>query len=101
MNVVSKRPDPAKCLQWIEFGSMLGETEMNLPSALLRSNNFVLMGSGIGPMAPKLMEKAMRLVVNALATGQLSGPISKVHIKNIVTEWPKPWDSTKRTFFYF
>lgn len=101
MNIVSKRPDSLKLVQWIEIGSILGEAEMSLPAALFRSNNFVLMGSGIGPMDPRLMGQAMQVVVNALATGQVSGPTSKVHISDIAQEWSKPWDSTKRTFFHF
>jgi len=51
--------DPARTLRFVQIGSMAGE-EIALPAAILRSRANVLMGSGLGSVAPDKMVASVR-----------------------------------------
>jgi len=55
----SKIPDPAHPLRFVQIGSMAGE-EMTLSAAMLRSRANVVMGSGVGSVAPDRMVASVR-----------------------------------------
>lgn len=99
-NFINSRKDKTKSLTWIQIGQMSG-AEVSVPAAYLRSANFSILGSGLGPLTDSEMSDVFKEVTVALAEGTLYSKIEAVPIEDIETEWKKPFSKSVRKYFTF
>lgn len=99
-NLINSRKDKTKALSWIQIGEMSG-TEISVPASYLRSANFSILGSGLGPLTNSEMSNIFKKITADLAEGTLNSNIEAVSIEDIETEWKKPFSKSVRKYFTF
>lgn len=97
---IRSRTDKTKPLNWIQIGQMSG-AEISIPAAYLRSANFTILGSGLGPLTASEMTDVFKKIVVALAEGTLTSKIEAVPIEDVEAEWVRPFSKTIRKYFTF
>lgn len=97
-NIIAARKVTSKALYWIEIGQIGGPT-VELPGGLFRGNNFILLGSGLGPLDNEEFGAVMTKVAHYLAKGDLTGDYKALKIEQVLEEWTKPWDNLTRSYF--
>ena len=93
--LLTARKDRSKPLDWIQIGAITGPT-MELPSALLRSSNLRLMGSGQGSVAPRAIVKELPSLVDAIVAGRVPVDAVRVPLAQVETAWTAPVPAGKR-----
>lgn len=99
-DLIKCRKDKTRALNWIQIGQMSG-AEVSVPAAYLRSTNFSILGSGIGPLTNPEMSDVFDKITVALAEGTLNSKIEAVPIEDIEAEWKKPFSKSVRKYFTF
>lgn len=99
-NLIHSREDKTRSLSWVQIGLIAGE-DVAIPSSYLRSSNFTVLGSGIGPLSEDEMHEIFKASTSALARGLLTADVEAVLIGDIEYEWAKPWDNMTRKYFVF
>jgi NADPH:quinone reductase-like Zn-dependent oxidoreductase len=93
--LVAARKDRSKPLDWVQIGAITGPT-MELPSALLRSSNLRLMGSGQGSVAPRAILQELPSLVDAIVAGRVPVDAVRVPLAQVETAWNAPVPAGKR-----
>lgn len=97
---IKSRTDKTKALNWIQIGQMSG-SDVPIPAAYLRSANFTILGSGLGPLTASEMADVFKKIVVALAEGTLNSKVEAVPIEDVEAEWARPFSKTIRKYFAF
>ncbi|KAH3672851.1 hypothetical protein WICMUC_004073 [Wickerhamomyces mucosus] len=94
--LIKSRKDSTRLLQWINIGSIGGDS-ISLPSGALRSQNFYLLGSGIGPVDFSTASGVFQTIVDDVSLGKIGlfFKAQSVDSKNIVEEWEN-WNPASR-----
>lgn len=83
----------SQALSWVEIGEISGESTISLPATALRSNNFSILGSGIGPFTGIEMGKCLSQATESLAKGDLNFEVKGIPLEDVAEEWAKPWSN--------
>jgi NADPH:quinone reductase-like Zn-dependent oxidoreductase len=86
MAVLQARADRSRALDWIQIGSMAGPT-IELPSALLRSANFRLLGNGQGAVSTRGYLAELPALVDEIDRGRLGITPHAVPLADVETAW--------------
>lgn len=90
----------SQALSWVEIGGVSEEPTIPLPSAALRSNNFSILGSGLGPLTGEEMHKCLCQATELLAKGDLNFEVKGIPLEDVTEEWAKPWSNDEgRKYF--
>jgi NADPH:quinone reductase-like Zn-dependent oxidoreductase len=84
-------------IRFVQIGSVSG-SEINLPSAVLRSSAIELMGSGIGSIAFDRLVHAIGGLLQATNSGGFKIAVKPVPLSDVENEWSND-DSARRTVF--
>lgn len=76
-------------IRYIQIGS-LASSDIDLPSTLLRSTNFTLMGSGLGSLNKKEVISSIEKVFELAINNHLNVPYVTFKLENIKEAWTKP-----------
>ncbi|WP_225354799.1 quinone oxidoreductase family protein [Fructilactobacillus lindneri] len=95
-NILPARFDHSKELTWIEIGNMAGRS-LDLPGAVLRSINLLLVGSGLGSFSNTAYATQFKKLAELIAHGELTikpkeVPLSELNEKNWL-------DNSQRTVY--
>lgn len=85
-SLVTKRTDSTKALDWISIGAMAGGMA-TIPSSVLRSANFRLLGSGIGSIPVADVMKQLPSLVTLIAEQKLQVDVISVPLSQIEEAW--------------
>lgn len=78
--------DPARALRFIQIGAMAG-AEISLPAAWLRSRANVLMGSGLGSVAPDRIVASMRGLLISAGNEPYRLDVETVDLSDVADAW--------------
>ncbi|KAJ3182967.1 hypothetical protein HDU87_007389 [Geranomyces variabilis] len=100
MAAIAKAPgrDDTQLLEWIQIGNMAGP-DIKMPASLLRSRNFYMCGSGIGPQTDEELLRLIEEFLPHLASGRLSLPVTRVPLKDVESTWQAPSANGDRIVF--
>ncbi|KAH3676299.1 hypothetical protein WICMUC_002095 [Wickerhamomyces mucosus] len=90
--LIKSRKDSTRLLQWINIGSIGGDP-ISIPAGVLRSQNFYLLGSGIGSVDFAALSGVFQTIVDDVSLGKVGSffKAQSADSKNIVDEWEN-WD---------
>ncbi len=98
MALAKGRADRSRPLDWIQIGSVAGP-DIALPSALLRSTNLRVMGSGQGSVSARAIVAELPQLVAELAAGALPVVAESVPLSKVEETWNAPGPEGKRVVF--
>ncbi|GAA3701588.1 quinone oxidoreductase family protein [Gordonia hankookensis] len=87
--LVTARSDRGREMNWIEIGSTAGPT-LELPSAVLRSANFRLQGSGQGSVTPRGYLAELPALVDEIDAGRIGVQTRTVPLADVERIWAEP-----------
>ncbi len=98
MALAKGRKDRSRPLDWIQIGSVAGP-DIALPSALLRSTNLRIMGSGQGSVSARAIVAELPQLVAELAAGSLPVVAESVPLAKVEETWSAKGSEGKRMVF--
>jgi NADPH:quinone reductase-like Zn-dependent oxidoreductase len=98
MDLLTRRRDRSKELNWIQIGSIGGPT-IQLPSVALRSANFRLLGNGQGAVSTMVYLEELPALVQEIDKGNLSISTQTQLLCDVEQVWAMPEASGVRTVF--
>lgn len=91
---------PSQALWWVLVGGAAGAANLTLLNHIFRSNNFYILGSGIGPHTKEAFAQIMKDIVKILKSGDVTFPLEKLLLKDIGKYWEEgPLVGGKRRYF--
>ena len=93
----SKISNPADTLRFVQIGSMAGE-KMTLSAAMLRSRANVLMGSGLGSIAPDRMVASVRDLLASAGKAGFRIETETVALSDVSIAWERDSGSRRLVF---
>jgi NADPH:quinone reductase-like Zn-dependent oxidoreductase len=84
--LLTARSDRSRALDWIQVGAITGPT-IELPSAVLRSANFRLQGSGQGSVSPRTYLAELPSLVDEIAAGTIAVRANPVPLSHVASAW--------------
>jgi NADPH:quinone reductase-like Zn-dependent oxidoreductase len=94
--ILTARSDRARALDWIQIGAVAGPA-IELPSAVLRSANIRLQGSGQGSVSPALYLAELPSLVNEINAGTIAVNVTTVPLAEVTQAWTRPQGTGQRT----
>lgn len=97
LSASSKIPNPSRPLRFVQIGSMAGE-EITLPASILRSRSTILMGSGMGSVAPdRIVDSVRDLLTSAGKAGfQIETEITA--LSEVSSAWVRDTETRRLVF---
>jgi NADPH:quinone reductase-like Zn-dependent oxidoreductase len=96
--ILAGRSSPDRPLTWIQIGAVAGPT-INLPSALLRSNNLRVIGSGQGSVSVRDILAELPALLDELVGGGLTVNARSVPLRDVEAVWDAPTIPGERIVF--
>jgi NADPH:quinone reductase-like Zn-dependent oxidoreductase len=96
--IATRRSDPSHALKWIHIGATAGTTIV-LSSALLRSANFHILGSGQGSISTEGIVAELPALIRELATGSITVNARGVPLSEVEAVWNAPTTPGQRIVF--
>lgn len=87
-SILTHRKDSTQRLSWVQCGSMAGPN-INLPAGLMRSTDFQLIGTGLGPLSWEVMRTELTELVKVLAAVELPMQVDVVPLSQVESTWNK------------
>jgi NADPH:quinone reductase-like Zn-dependent oxidoreductase len=87
--VLRARSDRSRALDWIQIGSMAGPT-IELPSAVLRSANFRLLGNGQGAVSARAYLAELPSLIDEIDRGTFAVAARPVPLADVEAAWAAP-----------
>lgn len=81
-------PDAGRALRFVQIGAMAG-AEISLPAAWLRSRANLLMGSGLGSVAPDRIMASMRDLLISAAREPYGVDVETVGLSDVADAWQR------------
>jgi hypothetical protein len=94
--ILTARSDRSRALDWIQIGAITGAT-IELPSAVLRSANVRLQGSGQGSVSPARYLAELPSLVDEINAGTIAVRATTVPLAEVTHAWTRPQPSGVRT----
>lgn len=82
----ARLPDAARTLRFVQIGAMAG-AEINLPAAWLRSRANLLVGSGLGSVAPDRIMASMRDLLISASKEPYRMDVETTDLSNVTDAW--------------
>ncbi|WP_129044924.1 quinone oxidoreductase family protein [Companilactobacillus metriopterae] len=79
-----------KPTKFVSIGTASGETEINLPSTLLRSSMIEILGSGVRSVSMKVLFMSISELFDWAGNNNITVPTSKFSIEQIEEAWSAP-----------
>ncbi|WP_434446715.1 quinone oxidoreductase family protein [Lentzea sp. E54] len=89
--MITARRDRGAPLDWIQIGSIAGQT-MPVPSALLRASRLRICGSGIGSVSPRDFIEELPELALSVHTGEIDVPVRRVPLAQVGETWSAQTD---------
>lgn len=101
LNLIKSRKDSTKLLSFVQIGQ-IGGTDFNIPPGVLRSQNLLIIGSGIGSFAAEDTVPVFSRLTESLAKGDIGSDtiVETAKACDIDSEWDS-WDPSSRKVFTF
>jgi NADPH:quinone reductase-like Zn-dependent oxidoreductase len=87
--LLTARADRSRALDWVQIGSMAGPT-IELPSTLLRSANFRLLGNGQGAVSPRGYLAELPSLVAEIGAGTIAVEAVTAPLADVEAVWTRP-----------
>jgi NADPH:quinone reductase-like Zn-dependent oxidoreductase len=87
--ILTARSDRSRALDWIQIGAIVGPT-IELPSAILRSANVRLQGSGQGSVSPAAYLAELPSLVDEINAGTIAIKATTVPLAQVTQAWTRP-----------
>ncbi|GAA2487522.1 quinone oxidoreductase family protein [Winogradskya humida] len=87
--IIKARADRSKALDWIQIGSVAGPT-IELPSVVLRSANFRILGNGQGAVSTRGYLAELPALIDELAAGSFGIKTRTVPLSEVTQAWQTP-----------
>jgi NADPH2:quinone reductase len=84
----------ARPLRLVQVGDMAGGA-ITIPSAILRLNNLVILGNGVGTMTKEALSQAVSKVFEAAAAGKLVVEAETIPMRDVDGAWRRPSGGTR------
>ncbi|KAI8579880.1 hypothetical protein K450DRAFT_198975 [Umbelopsis ramanniana AG] len=84
--IISQREVSSHRLDWVQIGSMAGQS-ISLPANALRAANFYISGSGLGSISMADFRTELTELIKHLASGKLTGSVDPQSLKDVATAW--------------
>ncbi|GAA2574506.1 zinc-binding alcohol dehydrogenase family protein [Winogradskya consettensis] len=93
--ILKARADRSKALDWIQIGSVAGPT-IELPSVVLRSANFRILGNGQGAVSTRGYLAELPALIDELTAGSFGIRTRTVPLSDVTQAWQTPGASDER-----
>jgi NADPH:quinone reductase-like Zn-dependent oxidoreductase len=93
--VLAARSAPDKPLTWLQIGAVAGP-DISLPSALLRSNNLMVRGSGQGALSAAEFLAEIPALIDEIAAGTVTVDAHQVPLSEVEKAWGVPFQDSSR-----
>ena len=90
-------PDSSRPLRFVQIGSMAGE-EMAISAAMLRSRNNLLMGSGMGSVAPDRIVTSVRELLTSAGKAGFQIETETVPLSEVSSAWERDTGNRRLVF---
>lgn len=85
-DMIAQRKDPQHSLNWVQIGSMAGQTAP-LKGSLFRSMDFHLIGSGFGSFTAANLANDMPALLKMITDGKIAVPVTTFPLSQIADKW--------------
>ena len=96
MALLTNRSDRSRAMNWIQIGAIAGPT-IDLPSAVLRSANLRLQGSGQGAVSAQVYLAELPSLVDEIDAGTIGVKANTVPLADVEEIWGRPDVPGERT----
>jgi len=93
--MLTQRADRSRALSWIQIGAVAGSS-INLPSQLLRSANFTVLGSGQGSVTTAGYLAEFPALLTELGSDRLTVSARAVPLADVEAAWTTPTTGAER-----
>jgi NADPH:quinone reductase-like Zn-dependent oxidoreductase len=96
--LLTARRDRSRAVNWIQIGSVAGPT-LELPSAVLRSTNLRVMGSGQGSVSTRAIVGELPQLAAQIIAGSIPVDVLRVPLAEVEQAWNAPVPAGRRVVF--